>query len=98
MYILCRNREKNCAAASEHVFYVSANMWLLLGVFRCFLKSVRLLLKDINERLFLKENVQLIFFFLYVAAFKNISMFFNESAAASEKVLKEYSDETLNIF
>ena len=37
-------------------------------------------------------------FFLYVAAFKNISMFFNESAAASEKVLKEYSDETLNIF
>ena len=31
-------------------------MWLLLGVFQCFLKNRRLLLKDINERLLLKEK------------------------------------------
>ena len=43
---------------------------------------MRLLLEDINERL-LKENVHLIFF-LIVAASRNISMFFNERAAASE--------------
>ena len=53
---------KTCAAASEYIFYVSANVWLLLGVFQCFF-NVQLLLKDINERLLLKENVQLIFFF-----------------------------------
>ena len=54
---------------------VKENVQLLLNVFfyvedcvaapRCismFLKNVRLLLKDINERLLLKENVQLIFF------------------------------------
>ena len=57
---------KTCAAASEHIFYVSANVWLLLGVFQCFLKNVRLLLKDINERLLLKENVQLIFFCVWL--------------------------------
>ena len=53
---------KTCSAASEYIFYVSANVWLLLGVFQCFF-NVQLLLKDINERLLLKENVQLIFFF-----------------------------------
>ena len=47
----------------------------------------RLLLKDISERLLLKENVQLIFF-LCVAASRNISVSFNERAAASEKILK----------
>ena len=57
---------KTCAAASEYIFYVSANVWLLLGVFQCFLKNVRLLLKDINERLLLKENVQLIFFCVWL--------------------------------
>ena len=31
-------------------------MWLLLGVFQCFFKNGRLLLKDINERLLLKEK------------------------------------------
>ena len=46
-----------------------------------------LLLKDISERLLLKENVQLIFF-LCVAASRNISVFFNEREAASEKILK----------
>ena len=58
-------------------------MWLLLGVFQYFLEKVRLLLKDINEQLLLKENVQLIFF-VCVAASKNISMFFKERAATSE--------------
>ena len=37
-------------------------------------------------RLLLKENVQLILF-LCVAASKNISMLFDERAAASEKIL-----------
>ena len=90
MYILCRKRE-DCAAASEYIFYVSANVWLLLGVFQGFLKNVRLLLKDINERLLLKENVQLIFF-LCVAASRNVSMFFNESAAAPKKILTTASE------
>ena len=44
VYILCSNREKDCAAASEHIFYVCANMWLLLRIF-CFLRNVQLLLK-----------------------------------------------------
>ena len=62
-------------------FYVSANVWLLLDVFQCFLNNMRLFLKDINERLFLKENVQLLLnIFFYgedcVAASINISMFF----------------------
>ena len=67
---------KECVAASEYISY--------------FLKNVRLLLKDINERhCFWKENVQLppnIFFYIEncVAASRNISMFFNERAAASE--------------
>ena len=86
VYILCRNREIKCAAASEHIFYVSANVFLLLGVFQCFLRKVWLLLKYINEQLLLKENVKMIFF-LCVAASRNISMLFNERAAAFEKIL-----------
>ena len=85
VYILYENREKNCAAASEHIFCFSK----CVAAPRCislFLKNVRLLLKDINEQLLLKENVQLIFF-LCVAASRNILMFFNERAAASEKIL-----------
>ena len=50
--IFCAEAVKTCAAASEHIFHVSANVWLLLGVFECFLKNVRLLLKDINEDCF----------------------------------------------
>ena len=50
---------------------------------------MRLLLKGINERLILKENVQHIVL-LYVedcvAASRNILMFFNERAAAFEKI------------
>ena len=82
--ILCRNRENLCScyflclsqsvAASANISY--------------FFMNVRLLLKDIIVRLPLKENVQLIFF-MCVAASKCISMFFNESATASEKILKE---------
>ena len=50
---------------------------------------MRLLLKGINEPLILKENVQHIVL-LYVedcvAASRNILMFFNERAAAFEKI------------
>ena len=53
---------------------------------------MRLLLKDINERLHLKENVQLTFF-VCVAASRCISVFFNERAAgASEKILTTVSE------
>ena len=56
----------------------------------CFLRDGRLLLKDINERLLLKENLQLlpnIFFYVEdcVAASRNILTFFNERAAASDR-------------
>ena len=53
----------------------------------CFLRNVRLLLKDIIERRLLKENVQLIFFYAEdcVAASGNISMLFKKRAAASER-------------
>ena len=63
-------------------------MWLLLGIFQCFLKNVRLLLKDTNERLLLKENMQYIVLLHVedcVAASINISMFFKERVAASER-------------
>ena len=45
-------------------------------------------------RLLLKENVQLIFFYVEdcVAASGNISMFFNERATASEKILTTASE------
>ena len=49
MCIFCAETMKICAAASEYIFHVSVNVWLLLGVFQCFLKNVRLLLKDIND-------------------------------------------------
>ena len=86
MYILCRNHERKCAAASENISCFLRNVWLLLGVFQCFLRNGRLLLKDINVRLLLKENVQMIFF-LCVDASRNIEMFFNVHAAASKKIL-----------
>ena len=83
MCIFCAETVKTYGTASEYIFYVSANVWLLLGVFQYFLMNVRLLLKDINEQLF---NVQVILFFC-VADSRNISMFFNERAAAREKIL-----------
>ena len=89
VYILCRNYEGKCAAASEYISCFLRNVWQLLNI-SYFLKNVLLLLKDINEQhCFWKENVQLppnIFFCIenYVAASRNISMFFNERAAASE--------------
>ena len=42
-------------------------------------------------RLLLKENVKLVFF-LCVASSENISMFFNERVAASEKILTTASE------
>ena len=91
VFVFCAGTVKTCAAASEYIFYVSANVWLLLGVFQCFLKNGRLLLKGINERLLLKEDLQLMFF-VSVAASRNISMFFNERAAAYEKILTTASE------
>ena len=78
--IFCAETVKTCAAASEYIFYASANVWLLLLVFQCFLTDGRLLLKGTNERLLLKENMQLllnIFFYVQdcIAASRNISMF-----------------------
>ena len=59
--IFCAETVKTCAAASEYISRFLWNVWLLLGVFQCFLRNGQLLLKDINERLLLKENVKLIF-------------------------------------
>ena len=33
--IFCAETLKTCVAFSEHIFYVSANVCLFLGVFRC---------------------------------------------------------------
>ena len=71
--IFCAETVKTGAAASEHIFYVSANVWLLLGVFQCFLRNRRLLL-----------NVQLILC-VCVAASRNLLMFFNKHKAASDR-------------
>ena len=69
-------------------------VWLLLETIQSFLRNGRLFPKDINVRLLLKENVQLIFFYVEycVAASGNISMFFNERAAAFEKILTTASE------
>ena len=88
---------KTCAAASEYISCFLRNVWLLLKTFQCFLMNVRLLLKGINEGRLLKENVQLIFCVcvcvcVCVAASRNISMFFNERATASEKILTTASE------
>ena len=37
--IFCAETVKTCADVSEHIFYVSANVWLLIDVFQCFLKT-----------------------------------------------------------
>ena len=87
LYILCRNRQ-DLSAASEYIFCFLRNVWLLLETFQCFLKNVRLLLKDINERLLLKGKYAADIF-VCVAGSGNISMFFNERAAASEKIFND---------
>ena len=85
MCIFCAETVKTCAAVSEYISCFLRNVWLLRRVFQCFLRNASLLLKDISERLPLKENVQLIFF-LCEAASRNISMFIIERAAASKKI------------
>ena len=90
--IFCAETVKICAAASEYICYVPANVWLLLGVFQCFLKNLLLLLKDIHERLLLKRKCAAAsgyIFFMLKSAFRNISMFFNEHVAASEKLFHD---------
>ena len=62
-----------CVAASKNIL--------------CFLRNVRLLLKDINVRLLLKENVQL--FFWCVAASRNISMFFKRTCGCFWKDIND---------
>ena len=91
--MFCAETVKTCAAVSEYNSCFLRNVWLLLKTFQCFLMNVRLLLKGINEGRLLKENVQLIFCVcVCVAASRNISMFFNERAAASEKILTTASE------
>ena len=53
----------------------------------CFLKNVRLLLKDINERLLLKRKCAADIFYVEdcMTASIKISMFFNEREAAFER-------------
>ena len=57
---------------------------------------MQLLLKDINERLLLKEKCAAAFriyiFYVedFVAASRNISIIFNERAAASEKIFNDF--------
>ena len=45
---------EDCANASERnaadIFYVEAKAWLLLETFQCFLKNVRLLLKNYQKK------------------------------------------------
>ena len=85
VYILCRNRERKCAAASEYIFYVED----------CVAAS-RNIAMFFNDRATASERYQWTTaserkcaadIFLCVAASRNISMFFNERAAASEKIL-----------
>ena len=51
MCVFCAETVNTCAAASEHMFYVSASVWLLLETFQCFLMNV---LKEKNMQLFLR--------------------------------------------
>ena len=92
--ILCRKTVKEIVQLLPNILFMLKIVWLLLETLQRFLMDVRLLLKDINERLLLKENVQLlpnIFFYVEdcVAAFKNISVFFNKRAAAPEKIFND---------
>ena len=87
-YIFCRNLERNVQLLLN-IFFV---FQFVFFVFQCFLKNVRLLLKAINERLLLKENLQLFQHILrrncaafYMTAPRNISMFFNKRAAVSKR-------------
>ena len=59
VYILCRDREKFVQLLLNIFFMRVATS----GNISCFLRNVRLLMKDVNMRLLLKENVQLVFFF-----------------------------------
>ena len=68
VYIFCAETVKICEV-DTFCKCVAAS-----GNISSFLMNVRLLLKDINVRLILKESVPLIFF-LCVAASGNISMF-----------------------
>ena len=87
VHILYRNRERKCAAAFEYISCFLRNVWLLLRIFYFILRNVRLLLKDINVRLLLKENVQL--FFWCVAGSRNISMFFKRTCGCFWKDIND---------
>ena len=62
VYILCRNRAKICAAASEYVFYVEDCVAASLNISTFFEErataSEKILRK--NVQLLLKENLQLL--------------------------------------
>ena len=82
VYIFCAETVKICAA-DTFCKCVAAS-----GNISSFLMNVRLLLKDINVRLILKESVPLIFFFVCGCFWKHFNVF-NEHGAASEKILKK---------
>ena len=75
---------KACAAASEHIFFVCVAASKNIS---CFLRNVRLLLKDIKKMCscfwIFFVNMQM------CGCFWEYFMFFKELAAASEKILKK---------
>ena len=80
VYILCRDREKFV----QHIFFMCV---AASGNISCFLRNMQLLLKDINVRLLLKENMQLkLFVFKQMCGclWKHF-MFIEKRAAASER-------------
>ena len=85
LYILCRNGEKICAAASEHIFCfskcVTAPRCILIFFKEHAAASERYQWTTASERKCAAD------IFLCVAASRNISLFFNERVAASKKIL-----------
>ena len=70
--IFCVETLKTCPAVSEHIFYVSANVCLLLGVFRCIF----------NERAAASEKI------LTTASEKNVQLLFLRIMSTLRNVLK----------
>ena len=91
MCIFCAETVKTCAAASEYISYFLRNVWLLLETFQCILMNVRLLLKRYQCTTPFERKCEADIF-LCVAPSENISMFFNESAVASGKILTTASE------
>ena len=83
---------KICAAASKYISCSLRNVWLFLAVSQCFLKNVRLLLRGYQRTTASERKCAADILCVCVAASTNISMFFNERAAASKKILTTASE------